>query len=627
MRYVAIRSEGGLIPYDLLDKIASEDAAGQKPPDFGLPKGRRLTDEISRVWADAQSLWSNFKRRRESLGDRDPYGTSITRNWIGSLLGDVDMLGFDLKLQASAVVVNNSTYAISHRSGEGEDAIPVHIEGLKIDLDRRLHTKLRTSPQAMVQDFLNNNEPTVWGIVTNGLGLRILRNSSRTSRPTYLEFDLENIFDGNRFNEFGLFYRVCHRSRFPMAGRDLAGCLLEKYYLDSIEQGLRVRDKLREGVEETLKILGSAFLQHPENDGLREKVSGGKLTAVQFHRQLLLLVYRLLFLMVAEERGLIVSVGANAEQNQKIYDEWYSITRLRDRAAQIIDTSPFGDVWQGLQQTFSLFEYGLDTNPLGIPPLNGDLFHQEHAIPNLKGTETYNHDLLRAIRHLSLFKDGNVQQRVNYSALDVEELGSVYESLLDYQPVLQPGDKGLVFELRIGAERKSTGSYYTRPELVHELVESALVPVMEYHIAEAEKASEGKNLVEEQKAKIATILNLTVCDPACGSGHFLLAAARRLGKELARIRTGEDEPRPEDFHLAVRDVISHCVYGVDLNPLAVDLCKLALWLEGHWSGKPLSFLDHRIRCGKRYEPNSSMVAGTGVCTGGSDIAACFLQLT
>ena len=90
---------------------------------------------------------------------------------------------------------------------------------------------------------------------------------------------------------------------------------------------------------------------------------------------------------------------------------------------------------------------------------------------------------------------------------------------------------------------------------------------------------------------------MTVCDPACGSGHFLLAAARRLGKELARIRTGEDEPKPGEFHLAVRDVISHCIYGVDLNPLAVDFCKVALWLEGHWAGKPLSFLDHRIRCG------------------------------
>jgi type II restriction/modification system DNA methylase subunit YeeA len=90
---------------------------------------------------------------------------------------------------------------------------------------------------------------------------------------------------------------------------------------------------------------------------------------------------------------------------------------------------------------------------------------------------------------------------------------------------------------------------------------------------------------------------MRVCDPACGSGHFLLAAARRLGRELAKVRTGEDEPTPKDFHLAVRDVIAHCIYGVDVNPLAVDLCKLALWLEGHWTGKPLSFLDHRIKCG------------------------------
>ena len=148
-----------------------------------------------------------------------------------------------------------------------------------------------------------------------------------------------------------------------------------------------------------------------------------------------------------------------------------------------------------------------------------------------------------------------------------------------------------------GSERKSTGSYYTRPELVHELIESALVPVMEDRIAQAEKTTEGKDLRVERDAKIKAILAMTVCDPACGSGHFLLAAARRLGKELARIKTGEDEPTPEEFHLAVREVIQHCIYGVDLNPLAVDLCKLAMWLEGHWAGKPLSFLDHRIRCG------------------------------
>jgi len=300
MRYVAIRSEGGLIPYDLLDKIANEDIPGQKPADFGLPKGRRLTDEISRVWSDAQSLWDILRRRRESLSEKDPYGTTLTRDrWMIPLLSDAEMLGFDLKLQPAAAVVGNLTFPVSHRSGDGDDAIPVHIEGLKIDLDRRLHTKLRTSPQAMVQEFLNHSESLLWGVVTNGLTLRLLRDSSRVSRPTYLEFDLESILDGNRFAEFALFYRLCHRSRFPRPGQDPSKCLLEDYYQQSIDEGSRVREGLRIGVEETLRIFGNAFLQHPANSELREKITGGRLNPVQYHRQLLLLVYRLLFLMVA----------------------------------------------------------------------------------------------------------------------------------------------------------------------------------------------------------------------------------------------------------------------------------------------------------------------------------------
>ena len=186
-----------------------------------------------------------------------------------------------------------------------------------------------------------------------------------------------------------------------------------------------------------------------------------------------------------------------------------------------------------------------------------------------------------------------MRQRVNYSALDVEELGSVYESLLDFQPVYIEHAEGLIFELRTGSERKSTGSYYTRPELVRELIESALVPVMQDRLASAKDSDPAK----EKETKQQAILSMSVCDPACGSGHFLLAAARRLGRELAKVRTGEEEPTPKEFHLAVRDVISHSIYGVDVNPLAVDLCKLALWLEGHWTGKPLSFLDHHIKCG------------------------------
>jgi hypothetical protein len=177
---------------------------------------------------------------------------------------------------------------------------------------------------------------------------------------------------------------------------------------------------------------------------------------------------------------------------------------------------------------------------------------------------------------------------VNYAALDVEELGSVYESLLEFHPDVAGPSNAPTFDLLVaGGERRSTGSYYTPPQLVGELVRSALEPAL------AERLRGARTPQQKERA----ILSMKVCDPACGSGHFLLAAARRLGKELARARTGEDEPAPERVREAIRDVVTHCIYGVDKNPLAVELCRVALWLESHTAGKPLTFLDHRIRCG------------------------------
>jgi hypothetical protein len=582
-QFIGIRSEGGLIPYDILEKIAREEEGfGQQAKSFGLPSGRRLTDEISRAWSDAQDYWHIFQRRSENLPE-DETGTTLTRKWVSDLLNE--LLGYDLTYQPTGAVVGGKNYPISHRAGDGEQSPPVHIEGFRIDIDRRLQGR-RMSSQALVQEYLNNSDGHLWGIVTNGTLFRLLRDTSRTSRPSFLEFDLQSILDGNRFNEFSLFYRVCHRSRLPKTAEDSTSCWLEKYFQISIEQGGRVRDKLRDGVEDALKRLGTGFLQHPQNGYLRERVTSGNLTAAEFHRQLLRLVYRLLFLMVAEERRMIVPEAPDSERRQRLYDNYYSIARLRNLAEASIEQSKFGDLWIGMQQTFRLFEDAADPNPLGIPPLNGDLF-SNIAVKDIQDTHLYNDDLLYSIHRLSLFDERRALQRVNYRDLDVEELGSVYESLLDYQPVFVPEAEGTRFDLRTGSERKSTGSYYTRPELVRELIESALVPVMQDRL-DAAKDGESK-----QKA----ILSLSVCDPACGSGHFLLAAARRLGRELARVRSGEDEPTPKEFHLAVRDVIAHCIYGVDLNPLAADLCKLALWLEGHWTGKPLSFLDHRIKLG------------------------------
>jgi hypothetical protein len=587
-QYIGVHSEGGLIPYDVLDKIAKEESGlGQQAKDFNLPAGRRLTDEIARAWSDAQDYWHIFQRRSSSLPENET-GATLTRKWITDLLNE--LLGYELAYQQTGAVIGGKNYPISHRAGISEESPPIQIEGFRADLDRRPQAR-RLSPQALVQEYLNNSDSQLWGIVTNGFLLRLLRDTTRTSRPSYLEFDLQSILEGNRFNEFALLYRVCHRTRLPLTADDAASCWLEKYFQLSVEQGGRVRDKLRDGVEDALKTLGTGFLRHPSNEALRERVMASTLTAAEFHRQLLRLVYRLLFLMVAEERRMVVPEGPEADRRQTLFDRYYSVGRLRSLAEKAIEPSTFADLWIGLQQTFALFEDG-DSNPLGISPLNGDLF-STIAVRDLQHTHLYNDVLLNAMQRLSLFEDHRVRQRVNYSALDVEELGSVYESLLDYQPVVTHQQEGMRFDLPTGGERKSTGSYYTRPELVRELIESALVPVMQDRLAGAKDNDSAKEKERSQHA----ILSMGVCDPACGSGHFLLAAARRMGRELARVRTGEDEPTPKEFHLAVRDVITHCIYGVDVNPLAVDLCKLALWLEGHWTGKPLSFLDNRIKCG------------------------------
>jgi hypothetical protein len=586
MALVGVRIEGGLIAQELLDQVARGEAPGQATVDFGLEARARLLDEIARDWSDARDYWSVFKRRQERLSGSDPHGTTLTRQqWVGRLLDE--LFGYDLALLKSAPILNGHAYPISHRGGLGDTDPPVHVVGFKVDLDHRdPEAGRRLSPQALVQEYLNRSEDLLWGVVTNGLQLRLLRDTARTTKPTYIEFDLAGILDGDRFDEFAIFYRLCHRTRLPRGGQPSDACWLERYYQESIEQGGRVREKLRDGVKEALEALGTGFLRHPRNGDLAKKVRAGKLSPADLYRQLLGLVYRLLFLMVAEERGMVRAAADGADRRQKIYDAYYSVTRLRKRAASIIERSSFGDLWVGLRRSFAMLAGGGAEDSLGIPPLNGDLFKPD-VLCDLLSAELHNDDLLLAIRKLSLFRAEGVLRPVNYEDLGVEELGSVYESLLEEHPTVVDRN-GPAFELATGgSEKKKTGSYYTRPELVRELVKSALLPMIEDRLAAA----------TTPQAREQALLSLSVCDPACGSGHFLLAAARQLGRELAKIRTGEEEPTPDEFRRAVRDVIQHCVYGVDLNPLAVDLCKLALWIEGHNTGRPLTFLDHRIRCG------------------------------
>jgi hypothetical protein len=585
MSRATINVEGGLLPDDLLEKIADGSAPGQRAADFGVTSGR-LSDEIMRAFSDAQSYWSAFNHRyeRASKGGRESTTTVTRESFVIPLL---EALGYKLEFKRS-LAVGDQSFNISHTAGDEPTAPPVNIVSADETLDER--GAARRSAHSTVQEYLNVSD-SVWGIVTNGRKLRLLRNSSRLAKPRYVEFDLAGMMESNVYSDFHLLYRLLHRTRLPRFAADASECWIEKYYAEGVEQGSRVRDRLRDGVLDALKIFGNAFLTHPESNYLRAEIAAGRLTAAAYYRELLRLVYRLLFLMVAEERRLMFPDSRDNQERRAIFIEHYGVNRLRARLEAYIGDDPEIDLWESLKQTFRILRDDRLARMLGMAALNGELFGS-HGCPHLDGggdpdrsAFCRNDDLLRALDCLSKFDDDGIRRRVNFAALDVEELGSVYESLLEYHPQISAEPLG--FDLAWGSERKSTGSYYTPPDLVRELINSALVPVME------ERLKPAKTKEEREKA----ILSMRVIDPAAGSGHFLLAAARRMGRELAKIRTDEEEPPPTAFRRAVRDVIRECIYAVDKNPLAVDLCKVALWIEGHNAGQPLSFLDHHVKCG------------------------------
>lgn len=574
--FPSIRIEGGLLGPDVLDQLIAADLPGQKAADFGIETRRNLNDEIAAVFADARALWGVFQNRLARLPETD-IATSLTRElWMIPFL---NLLGYAPQYNQRAFDVDGLSFALSHRADEAAEAPPLHIVGARQELGRLAASgRPRLSPHALVQEYLNRTEH-LWSLVTNGVTLRLLRDSTFVRRQAYIEFDLAAILEEQRFQDFAALYRLLHRSRLPRTQADASECLLEKYYAQSVEQGDRVRDRLRDGVKDCLEYLANGFLQHGANADLRQRVAppaGGneRISAEEFYRQMLRLVYRFLFLLVSEDRGLV--------SPDSLYREHYGIARLRrmlDRRAAYDDHD---DLWQSLRVLWKVFGDEKLAEMLQLAPLNGELFAPQF----LDACTITNRNLLTAFYRLAWYRDERgAWRRVNYAALDVEELGSVYESLLEFHPAVEADAMGrLNFQLLSGSERKTTGSYYTPPQLVNELIQSALEPVL------AERLNAAKT--DEQKKK--AILSIRVCDPACGSGHFLLAAARRLGKELARLRTGEDEPAPEALREATRDVIAHCIYGVDKNPLAVDLCRVALWIESHTSGKPLTFLDHRI---------------------------------
>lgn len=579
-----IKLEGSLFVPELLERAARGEASFQKESDYAIPKGLKLHDEYGRAFRIATASWQEFVPQI-CRTDLDP--AAVTRSFVIDLL--CQCLGYtDLAVQEQTILHGDRGFPIAALALDGR--LPVIIAPHTLDLDvpdPRFAIvgsgAKKKSAHQLAQEFLNASKECLWAIVTNGKSIRLLRDADTLTRPNYLEFDLETILcdDQQRYADFSSLWRILHASR---GTKDPS--IWDGWKSEGHAQGLRVREGLRVGVTQALVTLGCGFLQPLQNTALRQRLQNGSLTPYDYFQQLLRLIYRFIVLTTLEERGLLHAhlPGPESDPARKAYAAGYSLRRLRSRAMRRSARDQHSDLWLSLAVVFRGLARG--EARLALPGLGG-LF-AETQCPDLDSALLPNSALLDAQFGLRWSRASGSLAAIDYRNMGTEELGSVYESLLELVPTVQLEPRRFSFlgmegdtTSTAGNARKTTGSHYTPDPLVQELVKSVLDPLITATVA------------ANPQEPVAALLSLTLCDPACGSGHFLLSAARRLAEKIAELRHPEGYGDAEYRH-ALREVISRCIHGVDRNPMAIELARTALWLEGFDPGKPLSFLDHHL---------------------------------
>ena len=581
--FAAIEIAGTLLPPEIVTRAAAFDMPEQSDEGYGVLPGLKLRDEIARYYQIALAHWERFSVVRDG-------NVSAPQRFVLDLL--TDCFGFANIAETGPVILSERRFPIRHASHDGR--VPIVIaplapaESRKAGIDEAVvpfgdETRRRSATQ-LLQEYLNADEDALWGIASDGCTLRLMRDNVSLTRPAWIEANLEKILTEGLFADFSALWLVIHASRFGAMDASPSDCPLERWRERGRIDGSAAKEKLRLGVEAALIELGAGFLENPANDHLRDALITGKLTRQAYYEELLRLVYRLIFLFAAEDRNLLHIPNA-PDIARKAYRHGYAVGRLRERCTRNTSLDRHHDAWEGLRALFDALAKG--ETRLGLAALGGLFIPLNLA--DLTRSRIANRRLLKAIWHLSWFRpNGQPMTRVNWRDMQTEELGSVYESLLELIPVVHLETRDFAFTVgdaaNKGNERKTTGSYYTPDSLVQLLLTTTLDPVL--------NAAESRNPSDPA----AEILKLSIIDPACGSGHFLLAAARRAAARIARHRSA-GAPSQEAFQHALREVVSNSIFGADRNPMAVELCKVALWIEALEPGKPLSFLDARIRCG------------------------------
>ncbi len=507
-----------------------------------------------------------------------------------------------------------------------------------------------------------------WGILTNGRHWRLVHRDTSKRLDVYYEVDLPALIEQavaatqsststpsaraalDALKYFWLFFRA---AAFTTAD---GPAWLDGVLTDSRTYAQGISESLKEQVYEALGVLAQGFYDMPSN---RLETDEATLKAV--YDNSLIVLYRLLFVLYAEDRG-ILPVASNS-----MYRDGYSLQSRKRQVALDIDRGlPAGDgmdeLWLGLKRVWRYIDAGQPE--LMIPAYDGGLFDGARH-PLLETHSVGDRALRRAIDLVARTDDkrGGGRQSVDYRDLEVRHLGSIYEGLLEYRlrfaevdlavtrdkgrEVYAPADEDDAVEVIAGrvylttdkGERKATGSYYTPDYIVQYIVEQTVGPVLsdltEQHMGDGTaRGRSGAAATAGSTAMVATtasttaagstrstaggrgkgrlraadggkanladaILSVNILDPAMGSGHFLVAATEHVARHMVGLALDVPPDLGDEGELAYwrRRIVQACIYGVDVNPLAVELAKLSLWLATVARDRPLSFLDHHLRTG------------------------------
>ena len=464
-----------------------------------------------------------------------------------------------------------------------------------------------------------------WGILTNGVVWRLYDHRTRPRSTAYYETNLENILSAEKEDKLRLFYLLFNRDSFVLRDGNTA-----TFLETALQEGKRYEEKVAEDL--SVVVFKEVFLSLVK---ALSKRSNGDLTEV--HSAALILLYRILFVLYAEDRGLLPVNHANYKT--------YGMRTLRDEVSAKVSNrailSSNADKYYGnLLTLFRTIDQGDDS--IGLPPYNGGLF-ASRAAPLLDQVRLDDATIAPIIFALSHTKDDDGRARfVNYRDMSVQQIGSIYERLLEHQPARD--SNGEIMIRPNPYARKDSGSFFTPQELVELVVDRTLGPLVEERLNKFEtlssklsgdKRSKSVRLAELSKLDPAeAVLDLKILDPAMGSGHFLVTAVDYLSdyiaqlieyvpivpewldgdyvsplvKRVENIRSeiteraymngwALDNGQLTDQAIIRRMVLKRCIYGVDKNPLTVELAKVSLWLHSFTVGAPLSFLDHHLRCG------------------------------